>query len=463
MVLATPTKNDKNRGGWDSKAKIWASCKECIRPLSLLHRSFTTKHKLHLCISRTMKICLFFALAAVAIPFASSQSLAPSAADTTFESLVPTVRDARCSAYPLCAAEDLADDCCPTIENVFLDCCEMDMPPSSAPVVNTPTEPDIVDVLSSDSRFTTLVDAVLLTGLAPPLQGEGPLTVFAPTNDAFAAIDTSGLTTEQLTSVLLYHVVGGEVLLEDGLSVTTLNGADVLLSVAFDETKVNEANIEGTIPASNGAIYVIDAVLLPPSPDTPAPTPGADTPPPSPVEDPSMMPSTETDIETFVPTGADSSAPTVNTLPTEGAPDTEIPSIVTLTSRNYDGCIKINGDGDVDDDFRLSSCDASDPKQQFSFVGDQIQLAMDTSKCLQAGRNVMPEDGRYLRVYACDDDETLQKFTWDAPDGALTLVDWPDYAVVFRGTTANVNVDPIILGDLNKAEVFERKDWIVFN
>ena len=411
-----------------------------------------------------MKISRFYALAAIAIPFASAQSLAPSAADSSFDSLVPTVRDASCSSYPLCEAEGLADDCCPTIENVFLDCCELDgLVPPPAPVATTagpPTEPDIVDVLASDPRFTTLVEAVILAGLAPPLQGEGPLTVFAPTNDAFAAIDTSGLTIEQLNSVLLYHVVGGEVLLEDGLSVTTLNGAEVVLTVAFDETQVNEANIEETILASNGIIYVIDAVLIPPpSLDTTAPTPGVDTPPPAPVEDPSMMPSTETGIETFVPTGADTTVPTFNTLPTDGG----TPSIVTLTPRNYNGCIKVNGNGELDDDFRLASCDASDPKQQFSFVGEQIQLAMDTSMCLQAGRSVMPEDGKYLRVYECDSGETLQRFSWDAPDGALTMVDFDDLAVVFRGTNANLNSDPIIIGDLNKADVLERKDWVIFN
>lgn len=475
MNLATPTAADtcdENLGG--QGARHW-----------LFSFDATTTQRqavafLHL--SRTMKTStvIFTLAAAIAIPFASAQSLAPSAADSSFDSLVPTVRDARCSAYPLCEAEDLADDCCPTIENVFLDCCELDVVPPPAPVSTTagpPTEPSLVEILTGDDRFTSLVDAVVLTELLPALEVDGPLTIFAPTNDAFANVDTSGLTLEQVESILLYHVAEGEVPLEDGLAVPTLNGNEVLLSVAFDETKVNEANIDETIISSNGIIYVVDAVLIPAAP---APTPGAATPPPAPVDDPSMMPSTETDIidttvPTGVPTGADTSVPVESPttapssapsstpdgtiLPTSGTPATT----VTLTPKNYNGCMKIDGDGEEDDDLILATCDASDPKQQFTFVGEKIQLAMDSSLCLQGGRNVMPDDGKYIRVYPCRDDETLQKFSWDAPDGALTLMDYPDFAVVFRGTSANVNSDPIILGDLNNSDVLERKDWTILN
>jgi hypothetical protein len=122
--------------------------------------------------------------------------------------------------------------------------------------------------------------------------------------------------------------------------------------------------------------------------------------------------------------------------------------------------MKVNG---VDDEseLTLATCDASDPMQQFKFIGEQVQLVADPTKCLQAGSIPAPESGKKIRVFECDADEALQKFSWDAPDGALTLVDWPDYAVVFRGTTANVNVDPIILGDLNDNGVFDRKGWSV--
>lgn len=131
---------------------------------------------------------------------------------------------------------------------------------------------NIVENLASDDRFTQLVQAVTDAGLVEALSGEGPLTVFAPTNAAFDAIDTSGLTIEQLASVLLYHVAGENVILENGKAVTTLNGAGVLLTITEEERKVNDANIEeDDIVASNGLIYVIDAVLLPPT-ETPAPT-----------------------------------------------------------------------------------------------------------------------------------------------------------------------------------------------
>lgn len=103
-----------------------------------------------------MKISLVTSLAAIAIPFASAQSSAPSAA-APIESLVPTgldgetlapspaesiVIDPKCSAHALCEAEDLADDCCPTIENVFLDCCDLGdftpPPPPPTPGTSTP-------------------------------------------------------------------------------------------------------------------------------------------------------------------------------------------------------------------------------------------------------------------------------------------------------------------------------------
>lgn len=145
---------------------------------------------------------------------------------------------------------------------------------------------NIVEFLSGDGRFTELVGAVTTAGLADELQGEGPLTVFAPTDEAFAAIDTSGLTPEQLVQILLYHVAGANVMLENALEVPTLNGASVLLSVTEEERKVNDANIANDeVLVSNGIIYVIDAVLLPPD-DTPPPTPAPVTPPPTPISGP---------------------------------------------------------------------------------------------------------------------------------------------------------------------------------
>jgi uncharacterized surface protein with fasciclin (FAS1) repeats len=136
----------------------------------------------------------------------------------------------------------------------------------------------IVDVAAGAGTFDTLVAAVEAAGLVETLSGEGPFTVFAPTDDAFAAaLEALGLTadelladTETLTSILTYHVVAGEVpssqvVTMDGQSVPTVNGAEVTITVDGETVMVNEATVTAVdIPASNGVIHVIDSVLLPP-------------------------------------------------------------------------------------------------------------------------------------------------------------------------------------------------------
>ena len=137
----------------------------------------------------------------------------------------------------------------------------------------------IVEVAVEAGSFTTLVAAVEAAGLVETLSGEGPFTVFAPTDEAFAAaLDALGLTaeelladTELLTSVLTYHVVAGavpaaDVVTLDGESVATVNGAEVAISVDGDTVMVNEATVVAVdVAASNGVIHVIDSVLLPPA------------------------------------------------------------------------------------------------------------------------------------------------------------------------------------------------------
>jgi uncharacterized surface protein with fasciclin (FAS1) repeats len=139
----------------------------------------------------------------------------------------------------------------------------------------------VVEVAAASGEFPTLVAAIEAAGLVDTLNGPGPFTVFAPTEEAFAAaLDALGLTaeelladTETLTSVLTYHVLAGEVPAEtvvtlDGEEVETVNGADVLISVDGDNVMVNTANVIATdIEASNGVIHVIDEVLLPPADD----------------------------------------------------------------------------------------------------------------------------------------------------------------------------------------------------
>jgi transforming growth factor-beta-induced protein len=130
----------------------------------------------------------------------------------------------------------------------------------------------IVDIAVEDGRFTTLVDAVTTAGLAETLSAEGSFTVFAPTDDAFAALPEGtleSLSAEQLTDILLYHVVDGAVMAETVVtldSATTLLGEDVTITVQDGSVFLNEdiQVIITDIEASNGVIHVIDGVLLPP-------------------------------------------------------------------------------------------------------------------------------------------------------------------------------------------------------
>jgi len=146
---------------------------------------------------------------------------------------------------------------------------------------DTMAEPtmDIVETASAAGDFTTLVAAVEAAGLVETLQGDGPFTVFAPTDEAFAtALEDLGLTaeelladTETLTSILTYHVVEGEVpaadvVTLDGEEVPTVNGATVAIGVDGETVTVNDATVVATdIFATNGVIHVIDSVLLPPA------------------------------------------------------------------------------------------------------------------------------------------------------------------------------------------------------
>jgi len=133
---------------------------------------------------------------------------------------------------------------------------------------------DIVEIAVADDRFETLVAALQAADLVGTLQGEGPFTVFAPTDDAFdnlpaGTIDALLQDIPALTDVLLYHVVSSKVMAADvvGLtSATTVLGQDVTVTVEGGNVFINDAQVIITdIEASNGVIHVIDAVLIPPS------------------------------------------------------------------------------------------------------------------------------------------------------------------------------------------------------
>ncbi len=130
----------------------------------------------------------------------------------------------------------------------------------------------IVDIAASNPDFSTLVTAVTAADLVATLSGDGPFTVFAPTNAAFAAIPEEELNAiledkELLTSILTYHVVAGAVLaadLQPSQEVPTVQGDTVDIQVSDAGATINGCNIVTTdIEASNGVIHVIDCVLTP--------------------------------------------------------------------------------------------------------------------------------------------------------------------------------------------------------
>ena len=140
-------------------------------------------------------------------------------------------------------------------------------------------ETSVVDLAISAGGFSTLVAAIEAAGLVETLDGDGPFTVFAPTDEAFnAAFDALGITPEELladtdtlTSILTYHVLGGQaadsqlVATLDGESVATVNGGEVAISVTDGSVMVNDATVvSADLEADNGIVHVINAVLLPP-------------------------------------------------------------------------------------------------------------------------------------------------------------------------------------------------------
>jgi uncharacterized surface protein with fasciclin (FAS1) repeats len=133
---------------------------------------------------------------------------------------------------------------------------------------------DIVDTAVGAGNFTTLVAAVQAAGLVETLKGEGPFTVFAPTDAAFAALPAGTVedllkpeNKDKLVSILTYHVVPGKVMsgdLTEGMKAKTVQGGEVTITLDGG-AKVNGAAVSTPdIETSNGVIHVIDAVILPP-------------------------------------------------------------------------------------------------------------------------------------------------------------------------------------------------------
>lgn len=131
--------------------------------------------------------------------------------------------------------------------------------------------PTIVDIAVQAGSFKTLVQAVQAAGLVETLSGEGPFTVFAPTDEAFAQIPQDTLQAvlankEQLTAILSYHVVPGKLMAADVVRNTqlqTVQGQSITISTEGG-VRVDEANVvQVDIEADNGVIHVIDRVIMP--------------------------------------------------------------------------------------------------------------------------------------------------------------------------------------------------------
>jgi uncharacterized surface protein with fasciclin (FAS1) repeats len=131
---------------------------------------------------------------------------------------------------------------------------------------------NIVEVAVAAGNFTTLATALQAAGLVDTLKGQGPFTVFAPTDEAFAKLPAGTVEAllndiPKLKQILLYHVVSGEVTSKDVVKLskaTTVEGSDVAITVQGSNVMIDNAKVVGAdVMASNGVIHVIDTVILP--------------------------------------------------------------------------------------------------------------------------------------------------------------------------------------------------------
>lgn len=136
----------------------------------------------------------------------------------------------------------------------------------------TSTQKDIVTTAVDAGSFKTLAAALQAANLVETLKGEGPYTVFAPTDEAFAKLPEGTVEAllkdkEALTEILLYHVVSGKVTSGEVVKLTsakTVEGKEVMIKVSEGSVYINESKVTSAdVMASNGVIHVIDAVLIP--------------------------------------------------------------------------------------------------------------------------------------------------------------------------------------------------------
>jgi uncharacterized surface protein with fasciclin (FAS1) repeats len=145
---------------------------------------------------------------------------------------------------------------------------------TTALIAGSHSKKDIVDTAVSAGSFKTLVAAVTAADLAETLKGEGPFTVFAPTDDAFAKLPAGTVedllkpeNKDKLKAILTYHVVSGKVMAKDVMTLKeakTVNGGMVMISMEADTVMVDNAKVvHADVECSNGVIHVIDTVIMP--------------------------------------------------------------------------------------------------------------------------------------------------------------------------------------------------------
>lgn len=145
---------------------------------------------------------------------------------------------------------------------------------ASALIAGSQPKMDIVDTAVGAGSFNTLVAAVQAAGLADTLKGEGPFTVFAPTDDAFAKLPAGTVedllkpeNKDKLAAILTYHVVSGKVMAKDVMTMKeakTVNGGMVMISMDADIVMIDNAKVvQADVECSNGVIHVIDTVIMP--------------------------------------------------------------------------------------------------------------------------------------------------------------------------------------------------------
>jgi uncharacterized surface protein with fasciclin (FAS1) repeats len=165
------------------------------------------------------------------------------------------------------------------IAALTLSSCSSDSEKTMDTATEETTVGTIVDVAAGAGNFSTLVAAVTAADLVETLSGEGPFTVFAPTDEAFAALPEGVLDAlllpenkETLVKILTYHVVSGKVMAADVTDgdVATVEGQTIALSTASGVTVNGATVVSADVPASNGVIHAIDAVILPPGVDVAA-------------------------------------------------------------------------------------------------------------------------------------------------------------------------------------------------